>query len=165
MEFLKNKKLLILSILVIGIWGVIGYRIYDQVQEDTPATVRPSRTPMQTVAKTNTYTLSLSYPDPFLRQQVKPVAAAKKSVTPKVQRPVVAAAPSVIINWSLLQYMGMISNATRKKKTAIVRYNGNDYIVGEGEKIDGFNVLEVHADSIRFGMDSQTKYIKKKNNP
>ncbi|MBT1710553.1 hypothetical protein KK062_20075 [Fulvivirgaceae bacterium PWU5] len=165
MEFLKNKKLLILSVLVVGIWGIIGYRIYDQMQDDAPVAVRPSRTPVQTVAETNTYTLSLSYPDPFLRQQVKPVVAVKKSVAPKVQRPVVATAPSVMINWSLLQYRGMISNATRKKKTAIVQYSGKDYIVGEGEEIDGFKVLEVHADSIRFGMDSQTKYIKKKVNP
>lgn len=164
MESLKNKKLLILSVLVVGIWGIIGYRIYDQMQEDGPVTVRPSRKPVQTVAAVDTYTLALSYPDPFLRQQVKPVVAVKKSVTPKVQRPAVVAAPSIMINWSLFQYSGMIGNATRKKKTAIVLYNGKDYIVGEGEEIDGFKVLEVYADSIRFGMDSQTKYIKKKVN-
>jgi hypothetical protein len=162
MELVRNKKLLILSVLVVGIWGVIGYRIYDHLQDDAPVARRPSRTPVQTVAETDTYTLSLAYPDPFLRQPVKAVVVAKRAA-PKVQRPVVAP-PSVMINWSLLEYKGMISNATRKKKAAIVRYTENDYIVGEGQEIDGFKVMEIYADSIRFSMASQTKYIRKKVN-
>jgi hypothetical protein len=165
MELLRNRKLLILSVLVIAVWGLVGYRIYNQLDEaPEPKPEHTSRMQAQTVAAANTYVLALSYPDPFLRQQLKPAATKKTASGPRIQRPVVHATPSLMINWSVLRYLGVMSNATRKKQTAIVRYNGSDFIVGIGGEIDGFKVLEIYGDSIRIGMETQTKYIKKEAN-
>ena len=165
---LRNKKLFILTTLVILIWGVIGYKIYRQIEGNSEMTLHQRPDPVKQTISQNNLSLLLSYEDPFLKHVIirRPEPKHQSSMQPAVRRrqvqPIINQTP--IIDWSKLSYYGLMSNASRKVKTGIVRFDNNDFFVREGETLDIFIVLEVGSDSIKMGLGNTVKYIKKEKN-
>jgi hypothetical protein len=108
------------------------------------------------------YPLVLNYNDPFLkkRQIEKPKADVKVRV--RKPTPVVITEPVVMIDWSKVEYMGSIYNATRKTNVALLKLNGVETMVKQGASIDGFKVMDVRKDSCQLAFGIQTKYIIKR---
>ncbi|SKC59300.1 hypothetical protein [Ohtaekwangia koreensis] len=165
---LRNKKLFTLTTLVILIWGVIGYKIYRQIEGNSEMAVHQRLDRVKQAIPQNNLSLLLSYEDPFLKHVIikSPEPKHQSNVQPTVRKrqvqPVVNQAP--IIDWSKLAYYGLMSNASRKVKTGIVRFDNNDFFVREGETLDIFTVLEVGSDSIKMGLGNTVRYIKKEKN-
>lgn len=160
----KNRKLLMLSGLVIGIWGLIGYRVLAYLDEDT--TLRyatPKAPPADTVSQVS-YALALSYPDPFLKTRslppVQPAKPVQRMLSPRKKKPD-AVVPTVMIDWSKVKYLGLMSNTSRKIRTATVRLDGKDYFVKEGETLQEIMVLEARPDSIWVSMGNTKAWIRK----
>jgi hypothetical protein len=159
---MKNKKLAMLLVLVACIWGTIGYKIIAQLNDDVE--IKPLRRAKSAQTEdVKTYDLSLAYVDPFLKKRILPVSETKRMIS----RPVKVVAPPepvVIIDWSVIQYAGLVFNNSRKIKMASVKVNGNDYFVREGDDIEGFRIADIHSDSIKILFSTSSKYIKRATN-
>jgi len=131
--------------------------------------IRAPRKPReQAAAETpEKYALLLSYSDPFLKgrerrdivKAVQPVVRQARVVatTPAVAAPVRVA----LVNWSKIQYRGVVYNPSRKRKMAALTINGTEHFLQEGEKGDGLNVLTITTDSIEVSVDGARKYLRK----
>jgi hypothetical protein len=158
-----KKKTVVLLALVMGIWGAIGYQIYQHLSEQEPVIEyrRKSKT-IVAVDSLELYELHLKYQDPFLKkitakQNVpiqKNVVVQKRVDVPKQQATVVA--------WGVIEYLGSIYNTTRQSLVAMVRINGVDYTSRQGQMINGFQILEIRKDSVEVMNGNQKKYIKRK---
>ena len=166
---MKQQKISILIVLVIGIWGFIGYRIYSHFHDEEPVYARVSHKVREEAANKDLerYTLLLSYRDPFLRageqravlKTVQPLHSEARIVAPKpgVTAPVQVA----LVNWSKIQYRGVVYNPSRKRKMAALTINGAEHFLQEGEMGDGLRVLVITGDSIQVFIEGNTRYIYK----
>jgi len=158
---MKNKKLTMLLVLVACIWGTIGYKVISQLNEDDLSPIEPRRFVAKGVSESKVeYTLSLSYVDPFLKKVTSSSEPVKRRI---VKQPVKVepTVPPIIIDWSVVQYFGLVNNNTRKSKTASVKINANEYFVREGEMVDGFSVGIINVDSIKMMFGTSSKFIKR----
>jgi hypothetical protein len=154
---MKNRKLAALIILVIFIWGTIGYKIYSGLQrKDNP--LRAVRSHQPENAKAATYHLSLSYPDPFFKRVDLAEKPVKRVTVKKIDVPV---SSPVMVDWSKIQYMGLLYNASTKTHMAIVTIAGREYFIKQGEVVQEFLINEVDKDSIKVIFYNQSKYIKR----
>jgi hypothetical protein len=158
----KNGKLILLSILVLGIWGTIGYRIIAGLDPAIDEVPRPVRVTPKVEAEAK-IELALSYPDPFLGQRTLAPAIKKNSevkvIVPKEDKK----KPVVLVDWSKVEYVGLIRNPERNVHIATLRIGGQDYFVKEGEQVDIFVVSKITKDSIQVMLNDQVNYIKRKN--
>jgi len=163
---LKNKRLLILLIMVILIWGVIGYKVYKHLEGDSVIDIqRPPRTMKQELPK-ESMRLSLKYADPFLKNVIVKKGVEKRSILTAMRKQSVKATTTSVpvhIDWSRLKYFGMMRNSSRQLKTGIVRVDNNDVFVREGEQVDIFTILDIGVDSIKVKHSLEIKYIRKEN--
>ena len=160
---MKNRKLTILIVLAVGVWGTIGYKIYQQVDEE-PVEYKaiPKKFATDTVYRER-YDLVLSYDDPFLK---KP-AEVKKAVKPLVKQRVVKQIQKEavqLVNWNYFKYMGGIYNSSRKTKTASVKLGDVEHLMKEGETVDGFLLIEIRPDSLKVGFGKTTKFVRRDKN-
>ena len=166
-SIVQNKKVVILVVLVLGIWGTIAARIIMGLTEEEVVDMPILRNLSKDTVQTVSYDLALSYDDPFLKRDRKvsvtsPSAAVVRHKI-KMQTPA-PPAPEIVIPWNLIQYSGLIYNSTRKSKTAAIILADKEYFLREGEELENFKVLEILSDSIKVGYSTskQFKYIKKK---
>lgn len=164
---LKNKKTVGLLLLVVIIWGVIGYKIYSQLTDDAVVTIQESTTMKKSdYPADESIHLAFSYADPFLKNVMTKRVESKHTIqkTRLQSKRIKVEAKSVpIIDWSLLKYYGVMNNASRSVKTGIVRFDDDDFFVREGDRVDIFTVLDVRDDSIKLGCEKTMRYIRKQN--
>jgi hypothetical protein len=157
---MKNKKLLILIVLVVGVWGTIGVKVYQSMTEDEVYDQPVPRRLVKDTVVEEKYELSLVYTDPFLKSDIKP----KPKLTIASKKPVVKTKPKPVvsnIDWNYVKYLGAVYNASRKTKTASVRLGNSDHLMKEGESVEGFRLIEIKADSIKVAFERTEKYIKR----
>jgi hypothetical protein len=159
---MKNKKLTyFLGLIVVAVWGMILYRVFDAYSgndDDTPITTgKPVKEAYNdyTIPKDTTHLL-LNYRDPFGLSKPKdtlngPLANHHKSIIP------ISAKPAV--NWSFIQYSGYIRNPGSKKLIALVTINGKNETLSEGEMKGQVKLIKNLRDSIKISFNGQTKYI------
>lgn len=158
---MKNKKLAyFLIIVVLGVWGIILYRVFSAVGSDDDQSVPVATKPVKeafndfTLPK-DTTKLLLNYRDPF--GLVKPKDTMIKAVKIfKISNPVVAK-PG--INWSFITYSGYIRNPASKKLVALVSINGQNTALMEGETKGQVKLLKNLRDSIKISYGGKTKFI------
>lgn len=161
---MKNKKVVLLAVLVALIWGTISFKIVHRLTSGTG--VDSKLTKVVQVSNTNVpveYTFLLDYEDPFLKKH-------KQTVTTKETRSTQLRAPKIhrektsilIVDWGKIEYIGSIYNATRNKLVATMHLAGKDYFVREGDEVQGFRIEMIHRDSVKVVYGTQSKYIKRK---
>lgn len=163
-----NKKLIILIVLVLGVWGAIGYRVYVALNVDeVPVVMRKRKVTTDTIAPTR-YTLLLSYPDPFLKKahEVKQKVTPRPSTINKkqtIETPLQSAADTYI-DWNKVEYLGAMRNARTGVWIATIKIAEKEYLVREQEQVDLFSVTYIRADSIGVKYNkNRVKNIKRKN--
>jgi hypothetical protein len=160
---MKLPKTVWLMIAVVAVWGTIGYRIYSSLGEEDETEIRPwVRKTAHVEASRENYPLLLNYSDPFLKKAAakeKPKAQQQAKIV-KPAKPV-SSVPVVMVDWSKIEYVGSIYNASRKTTIATLRFNGKEYAAREGESVNEFKILSVKKDSCQLSFSGQTKYIKR----
>lgn len=151
----------ILGLLVVIVWGLIIYRIYQSVdsrgQDDIPAA--PGKAAKEVYndyeIPKDTTRLLLNYRDPFSDS-----AEADTVVLHKPKR-VITVVPKVppAVNWGFVKYAGFVSNPVTKKLIAIVRINGKNVMLSEGESNQNVKLLKNMRDSIKIYFEGKTKFI------
>jgi len=156
---MKNKKLTyFLGVLVIGVWGLIIYRVFRAMGGDD----NPNAQVMTAFKKEafndyelpkDTGKLLLNYRDPFSVEKEKDTAR-----TPVI-KPVRPAMPKPAVNWGMIKYAGFVHNPGSGKIIAIVSINGRQQMLAEGETADQVRLLRNMKDSIQVLYQGNTKFI------
>jgi hypothetical protein len=161
---MKNKKLTyFLGVLVVGVWGMIIYRVFQAVGGDDSQPIL-----IQTASKKEAFNdyeipkdtskLLLNYRDPFSEEQQKDTAEIpiRKLVHPVNTRAVVQK-PST--NWGMIKYSGFIHNPGSKKIIAIMNINGKEQLMSEGETVEQVKLIRNLKDSVKVLYQGNTKFI------
>jgi hypothetical protein len=161
---MKNKKLTyLLIVLVLGLWGMIVYRIFNAVtandDDNIAQSVKPLKEALNDYAMVkDTATLSLHYSDPFKTAQKTEKDTVTRSHTHVVIRPNPRPTPPAI-NWSVITYSGYIRNPASKKLIALLNINGRSVALAEGETREQVKLLKNLRDSIKVIYQGKTKFI------
>lgn len=165
---MKNKAITYLLFLIVAIvWGTIIYKIFFYSESDG-VQVRIDNTQVKENAQEHidTFSLSLNYPDPFLKNsKVTPKNRANTPQTTQSQpgrKRVQKAAPQkqeTIIVWPTIRYDGLIKSGVNT--TAIVTINGKSHFLKKDEVEKEVKLLSITKDSIIVMYQQKTKTIKK----
>jgi len=158
---IKNKKLTYFLIaIVLGLWGLILYRIFDAVggADDIPITFAAKQEKEVfndfSIPK-DTAKLLLNYRDPF--GIIKPKDTTVK--ISKISHKNISITPKPVMNWSFISYSGYIRNPASKKLIALVSINGQNITLAEGETKNQVKLLKNLRDSIKIRYEGKTKFI------
>lgn len=166
---LKGKKAIYILIpLNIAIWGFFIYRFYTAYYsyDEAPETSTKQVMQFSDVKDTVTYQLSLSYKDPFLKEQVKLKSEFKTTelnskpkvpVQPVVKTPTTPPKPSLDI-----KYLGLVKNSSTGAATALININGQSHIVKSGDVVQGIQIKSIGNTSIEL-QEGKTKMTVVKN--
>jgi hypothetical protein len=159
---MKNKKLTYFLIaIVLGVWGLILYRIFDAVNATDDISIPGAAKQEKEVFNDfsipkDTTKLLLNYRDPF--GITKP-----KDTTIKISREIshknISITPKPVMNWSFISYSGYIRNPSSKKLIALVSINGQNITLAEGETKNQVKLLKNLRDSIKIRYEGKTKFI------
>lgn len=149
---MKNKKnIKILLPLVILIWGLLIYNVYDAFYPDSPSISKNQTKKYKApeVKEKDTFSLLPIKSDPFLgtlyqkskRQQIN--TNAKKS--------------SNNINWPSIAYQGIVSGKNAKTNVYIISINGQQYLLKKGDTLQNIKVLKSSSSILRIQFKGQTK--------
>jgi len=166
---MKNKRLTYILIpLVILVWGLIFYKIFNHTGGDNKTNVS---TALQKLAKNDhvkdTFNVKANYRDPFLRGSVRSVIrqsgsgemtsnrqgfSKQKETKPEIRIPD-------------LKYFGLIANSKNKQKIGLFRLNNKDLILKEADLYEEFKISRLYNDSVQIAYKKIKKTFKKNTNP
>jgi hypothetical protein len=160
---MKNKWVTILLIsAVLLIWGVVFFRVLKVVDGDGEETHYVKDTKVKTAF--NDFTLPgnsqisvLTRRDPFGIIIPKDTVLKKKYKADSIKQ---QKAPVIIPNWDFVKYLGFIRNPETKKLIAIMRINGNESMLTEGETRDGVSLVKNFRDSLKIKYKGEIKFIR-----
>lgn len=160
---MKKNKVILLSILAVGIWGFIAFKIVAGSDGDlTPSGRRIIPRKEAPADSAEVFKFDFSYGDPFLKK--KSAATKTAAMTTKSSYKRATSKPSRIIlniKWERIKYKGSMRNTSKKTTVVSVSLDGNDYIVHPGESFGDFKVMDVWPDSIRVSCEDNVHFIKK----
>jgi len=154
----KNKKsIYILLPLVIIIWGAVFWKLLKGGQGKIlpPPAVNITNTVKEAENKEHT-TLLLNYEDPFL----KTLKGTRQESNANEVKQVVAV--NRVVMWPMFEYNGMIRNNTSNKAVGMLKLNGKNYLVQNGDWIEGLFVEAVFPDSIILVNQTDKQSFKRK---
>jgi hypothetical protein len=159
---MKNKKLTyFLVVIVLGLWGLILYRVFDAVaandDNQLPVLVHQVKDTYGNFSIPNdTAKLMLNYRDPFGLPEPKDTVTKRNQLlsSKKITQTVRPA-----INWSFISYSGYIRNPASKKLIALVSINGQNVTLAEGETKVRVKLVKNMRDSIKVSYAGKTKFI------
>ena len=148
-------------VVVVGVWGMILYRIFAAVGNNDDTSAVPTITPKKeayndfTMPK-DTTKLLLNYRDPF--GLTKQIDTSKKSIKISKHSSIgLTIKPG--INWSFITYSGYIRNPSSKRLVTLVNINGQNLTLTEGETKNQVKLLKNLKDSIKVSYQGKTKFI------
>ena len=128
------------------IWGIVVYKIVlgNKSPEVITNSTAFSGLATSISAEKDTFSLLLSYSDPFLKAHSNIITSEisnKKSLN-AISR------SKEQIQWPEIKYGGMIKNHRSKEKIALIRINNEEYLLREKEEHNQLRLLTIHKDSI-----------------
>jgi hypothetical protein len=160
---MKNKKLIYFLVpIVFVVWGLIFYRVYLGLENsgDEPYDQLPLNSGTREDVKQDTFALIANYNDPFLhgRTEVTRVVSSGRPVLGK--RASMPSSPPFLI--PDIQYYGLISNAKSKGKIGLIKFQGKDCFLKEGDVSDlRLKVIRLLKDSVVLIYQQQKVTIKR----
>lgn len=162
---MKNKKLLYILIpLVLLVWGVILYKIFNVVNVSDSNEVLKS---IVIVSPSNenlidTFSIHPNYRDPFLSKRAKKIIISENkatiiAATPKLIKKIIAPLPK----WPNLVYGGLIKNQNSNKQLALVQINGQSNIMKIGDIVGEIELTKIFSDSIEVKFQKEKRFVMK----
>ena len=144
----KNTKTTVLLIVVIIVWGTIGYQIYlnyHPSQGESLAATSMSFTPKQHIVK-NSYSITANYRDPFTGKKYKKPVVKKPTIRKQLPKPEII--------FPRILFMGMIEGA---KKTYIISINNTQEIFQLNDTFLNITLVAANKKSITIRYQNSTK--------
>jgi hypothetical protein len=163
-EKMKNKKMTyLLLIVVLGIWGIIFYKIYMSIKSSDKLTVRDYSMLNKNdsnLYKIDTFSIVNNYRDPFITSKMATYENKSKVGHHMVaQKPIVS--QNAQIKWPTIAYNGMIKSKKSSQQLVLVKINGTSDFMTKGSSFSGVQLLRVYKDSIEVGYSGEKKSIRK----
>ena len=152
---LKNKKITYLLIMLVAlIWGMIFYKIYSkfgekkQIERSSPLSV----VAIENGLRDSVFTLSLDYPDPFLKgmgqsSETPLVSAAKNTGNP------------MIVSWPLIEYRGLLTSNSKNESTGLLRIQSSNLLVKQGKVYAAIKIRTLTRDSIFMEYQNESRWL------
>ena len=144
----KNTKTAVLLVVVVIVWGAIGYQIYlnyHPSQGESLAATSMSFTPKQHIVK-NSYSITANYRDPFTGKKYKK-PTPKKTILKKEP-------PKPEIIFPRILFMGMIEGT---KKTYIISINNRQEIFQLNNTFQDITLVAANENTITICYQNSTK--------
>ena len=152
---MKSKtKTYVLVVLVLGIWGLIGYRVLSAVNPQAPTMeqqhVDVAFNPRPQTA-TDTFSIQTANRDPFLGTLL---VKKEKHLARKVQ----VQSP---IEWPQITYQGHIAEQEGGAEVFIVSINGRQQLMKTGQTLDGVKLVHGTEKAITLSYKGVSKTVPK----
>ena len=146
--------------LVLIIWGMITYRIYESWKGDNTDYFieQTAAEPVVEMLEPDTFSIIADYRDPFLGKirSLKP-----KTGQPKKKPATVKKKPEPQLRWPSITYGGMIRNQKTGKLVAMIKINGKDNLMAAGNIVSEVRLVQVYPDSIKVALGKVEKIVVK----
>ena len=146
----KKAKTYILLIFALLVWGLIGYKIYRQLNpktNDTFAIQSDFKYQPQVNTKKFTYDLDSGYRDPFLgtlKKKYKPTQNTTTQIPTKKEKPKKVKFPKCT-------YQGVVQPKTATKAGVyLINVNGKNELFNVGHSINDLRLLSANEKSIQL---------------
>lgn len=149
--------------IVFLVWGIVFYQLYlyffstpTYVTEKTEVVVNVDE------IKKDTFSIVANYRDPFLGENIRLFQSKttnNQSSQPKVQKNI--AQKPIEKPWPTIEYKGMIKNNNSEKRVGIVGLNSKEYLVKEGEELNGVKFMVISKEFIQVSFQKEQKTISK----
>ena len=139
---------------VIFIWGFVGYKIYSTLKNDNIDNRNQVNVERKKEIKTDTFSLLLSYSDPFTKTVYQGITVNTNAVNIanhtsfNINKPATMTQNIQEINPVNIKYFGLVKNELRK--TGMLSINNKSYIVYEGQKIDSIKIIKISKDQLSY---------------
>lgn len=145
MKLISQKKITVfLIILVLGIWGVIGYRLIEKQKAKSPLIKKHYLSKNQdAIMQRKPYQINVYSSDPFLGKKPQSSTKIRVQNTSNEQ-----------INWPALEYIGHLNSS--KGDRYLFRINGKAVIIKDGEEKNGLQ-LKRKRNELQIFFKQQTK--------
>ncbi len=159
---MKNKTtLVLLLILVLGVWGVIGFKIIaafsgssDSVENNNQLTA--SNKPITMVTRPK-FLINIPNRDPFLGK----IKSAPKKSTPSTTK----AIKKPVKQWPNIVFKGVVSDKNSKKKIFLIEVNGTAHLVEVGNPlIEGLRFTKGWNEKVKLTFEGDSKMFELKEN-
>lgn len=165
---MKNKKYIIwLLLLVVFIWGAIIIQIIDLSEEENNINATSEIINNDVTTKeADSFTLFLSYHDPFLMNNDINLTTENELQTTESHFENFRKQSSEQNNNSLrkkpeIAYHGLVKNIASKKIIVVLNIDFQDYLLSENEVIQGIELLKIYRDSVLVKYNNEIITIKK----
>lgn len=148
----KNNKTYVLLALVIGVWGIIGYKFFSAVNPATPKDIVQVTSDKifipQELKERTVFSIAANYRDPFLG-----TANALKTVRKASPKKVKKQLPKKSI-----QYTGFIGDTNSNENIFFVTVNGQQQMMSVNETFQDVKLIRGTKSSVKvkYGGTSQT---------
>ncbi len=158
---MKKKKIIyLLAPLVVVVWGFVFYQLSSSFLS-TPNFAK--KEPIQKInideIKRDTFSIIANYRDPFLgcatslntnnNSNIKTTAKKLKIKTEvKAEKP-----------WPIISYNGMIKNNNSEKRVGIIKIDGKEFLVKEGDVLRKVKIMEINQQLIKVNFQKESKSI------
>ena len=168
---MKNKKgILFLIVSVAAVWGLIFYKVFTATGAEDTYSLPVAHTSvayesLDDYKLQDTDVLQLNYPDPFLKAELQtlPVVTAEPEKANSAPGAFFSARQSTAkpqVNWPEISFIGTIQNAENKRRISLMKVNGKEHMLKEGDWTDGVRLLKNLRDSVLISYQQKTKFIK-----
>lgn len=166
---MKSKKFrYLLVLLVIIVWSLIFYRIYNYVddQKDFIPDYSEQKLPQDKLSMNDTFSIIANYRDPFLETGNYSERSINTVIQNNINNPIKiqnnnVSANNASLRWPSIVFGGIVVNKGSNKTVGLIKLNQIQYIVQVKQIIENIEVLKIYNDSIIVQLSSEIKTIKK----
>ena len=149
----KNQKTYLLLGLVVGIWGLLGFKFVSSLNPTVRAVQKVNKTVQfepKTVIQRDTFSLIANYRDPFLGTLPRSLRKKKPATSPSDKKE---------IPRKNIAYSGFLSEANSKDLTFFVSIEGQQYMMNKRDKIQEVTLVSGNKTSIQVAYNGISQKI------
>lgn len=168
----KKKINIILILIVLGLWGTVGYKIINK-QFSNNKTISNKQDQIDNIEinriNKDTFILEKLSHDPFLNKQPQTTISSLKEIktnkTPSRKAVVYAPAKTnSSLKWPILKYYGYILSKGRNNEVVLLKIDSKLCKLKLNTPLNGLIIKKKYKDSIEVYFNSETKIIRLKSN-
>jgi len=151
---LKDKRMIYLLLtLVVMIWGLVFYKIYSNFGEKkrVEKNILLSKVKDDNAQGDSIFTLSLDYPDPFLK-------GSEQSTVVPILNDIQNSRNDQVINWPLIEYRGLLTS--KNESMGLLRVQRSDLLVKLGKIYFAVKIRAITKDSIFLEYQNESHWLR-----
>lgn len=167
----KKKINIVLIIVVLGLWGTVGYKALAQYffsNETVEANSVASYSSSGRQVERDTFVLEKIHRDPFLNKTL--VRSESVAVAGTINRGVkrhtapvktVVEKPKEIKNWPSVAYYGFIKSGEKKDELVMLKVGNSIHRLRKGQEVEGLMLNKVYKDSVELSFNKEKRMLRR----